>query len=515
MPRVTRRQLLSSILAGTVTIASPRWGIGAESDGPPPNFVFILADDLGWGDVGYHGSEIKTPHIDGLATSGVRLNQFYVQPVCTPTRAALLTGRYPIQYGLQGGVIFEGDQFGLPLEERTLPEALKSVGYRTAICGKWHLGHHHPHFLPTRRGFDYQYGSYNHALDYFTHTQLGGLDWHRNDRALYQEGYTTTLIGEEAAQLIEAHDPSQPLFLYVPFNAPHDPLQAPEPYIDMYSHITDEKRRLYAAMVTCLDDAVGRIVTSLQTRGIRQNTLIIFSSDNGGWPEAGASNGRLRGEKGSLYEGGIRVPAFANWPGVLQTRGIINEPLHIVDWYPTLLQLAAAPLSQPLPLDGRDAWATISQGGPSPHVEILHNATKGMSAIRRGDWKLILQHQKESQSIELFNIATDPFEKNNIATQHPDQVKALSARLKSYGRDAVPPPDLTVRPDQFKVPKVWGVKAPLLSALWKLRIGLLLLFGILWGTQRWLEKRRVKPRPTEQPRWREKCTQIVKAIFGK
>lgn len=407
-------------MAGTASTAPLRWGVGAEADGDPPNVIFILTDDLGWGDVGYHGSEIKTPNIDQLATSGVRLNQFYVQPVCTPTRAALLTGRYPIRHGLQGGVIFEGDQFGLPLKERTLPQALKAVGYRTAICGKWHLGHHHPDFLPTRRGFDYQYGSYNYALDYFTHTQFGGLDWHRNDRALSQEGYATTLIGDEAAQLIEAHDTSQPLFLYLPFNAPHDPLQAPESYIDRYPHITDEKRRLYAAMVTCLDDAIGRIVAALQTRGIRQNTLIIFCSDNGGWTKAGASNGGLRDEKGSLYEGGIRVPAFANWPGVLQAGGIVNEPLHIVDWYPTLLQLANASLTQPLPLDGHNAWPTISQGKASPHLDILHNATKGMSAIRRGDWKLILQGDKESQSIELFNIATDPFEKNNIATQHLD-----------------------------------------------------------------------------------------------
>ena len=498
MLRVTRRQLLSSILAGTASIAYSQCGVGAEADEAPPNFVFILADDLGWGDVGYHGSEIKTPNIDALATSGVRLNQFYVQPVCTPTRAALLTGRYPIRYGLYNAIPPRA-QYGLPLAERTLPEALKSVGYHTAICGKWHLGHHHPDFLPTRRGFDYQYGSYCGTLDYFDHTQLEGLDWHRNDRALYQEGYATTLIGEEASRCIEAHDPSQPLFLYVPFNAPHDPLQAPEPYIDNYSHIPDERRRVYAAMVTCLDDAIGRIVAALQTQGIRQNTLIFFCSDNGGWPAAGASNGRLRGEKGSLYEGGIRVPAFANWPGRLQTGGIVNDPLHIVDWYPTLLQLANASLSQPLPLDGRNIWPTITQGKSTPHVDILYNATKGMSAMRRGDWKLILQQHKESQSIELFNIATDPFEKNNLATQHPDEVKALSTRLATYEQKAL---RLTAGPKLSKVPKVWGVKDPLISALWKLRIGLLLFFGILWGTQRWLEKRRVKPLRAALPQWR-------------
>jgi arylsulfatase A-like enzyme len=190
----------------------------ASAAGQRPHIVMIIADDLGWGDVGYHGSEIRTPHLDQLAASGVRLNRFYVQPLCTPTRASLLTGGYPFRYGLQGGVVRYWNRDGLPVSERLLSEALREAGYRTAIVGKWHLGHGRRELLPTKRGFEHQYGPYYHA-DYFTHTVggYGGLDWHRNDRALREDGYTTRLIAREAVRLIRQHDRAQPLFLYVPF----------------------------------------------------------------------------------------------------------------------------------------------------------------------------------------------------------------------------------------------------------------------------------------------------------
>src|SRR5262245_17365335 len=191
----------------------------------PPNVVYFLADDLGWADVGWHGSEIKTPSLDKLAAAGARLEQFYVQPVCSPTRAALMTGRYPMRYGLQVGVVRPWARYGLPLEERTLAQALQAVGYETALGGKWHLGHFRPDYLPTRRGFDHQYGHYNGAIDYFTHRRDGGLDWHRDDKALREEGYSTSLIAEEACRLIRRRDRRKPLFLYVPFNAVHAPHQ--------------------------------------------------------------------------------------------------------------------------------------------------------------------------------------------------------------------------------------------------------------------------------------------------
>ena len=269
----------------------------AADAGSPPNIVFILADDLGWGDVGYHDSKIATPNIDHLAERGVQLNQFYVQPVCSPTRGALLTGRYPMRLGLQCGVVRPWAQHGLPLDERTLPEALRDAGYVTAICGKWHLGHCSSEFLPTRRGFDFQYGHYNGALDYFTHIRDGGHDWHRNDKPNYDRGYTTNLIAEEASRMIAAHDKTKPLFLYVPFNAPHMPLQAPDKYVERYADMQDRQRRIYAAMVTCLDDAIGRILTSLRDHQYPSaETLICFCSDNGGVTRVG-SNRELRAAK--------------------------------------------------------------------------------------------------------------------------------------------------------------------------------------------------------------------------
>src|SRR5215204_1227165 len=220
-----------------------------------PNIVFILADDLGWADVGWHGEEIKTPHLDGLAAAGAKLEQFYVQPVCSPTRAALMTGRYPMRHGLQVGVVRPWARYGLPLEERTLAQALKGAGYETAITGKWHLGHVSPEYLPTRRGFDHQYGHYNGALDYFTHVRDGGFDWHKDDKACQDEGYSTHLLAKEASLIVAERDPKTPLFLYVPFNAVHTPHQVPEKYKEPYAKMK-EPRRTYAGMLAAMDEAI-------------------------------------------------------------------------------------------------------------------------------------------------------------------------------------------------------------------------------------------------------------------
>ncbi len=435
-----------------------------------PNIVFLLADDLGWSDVGFHGSEIKTPNIDRLAAGGAKLEAFYVQPVCSPTRAALMTGRYPMRHGLQVGVVRPWAQYGLPLEERTLAQALSEAGYFTAICGKWHLGHFQRAYLPTSRGFAHQYGHYNGALDYFTHIRDGGFDWHRNDQVNRDEGYTTTLLGDEAVRLIENHDTARPLFLYVPFNAPHSPLQAPQEYLDRYSGITDNKRRTYAAMVSCVDDQVGRIAAALEKQGLARNTLIAFSSDNGGPLNLGATNGPLRAGKGTLYEGGVRVSAFANFPDKIKPGTVVAQPLHMVDWYPTLLKLASAGWDQKLPLDGKDAWPTIAEGKPSPHEEILLNIAPSNGAIRAGNWKLVWggnrgddpdgkakgkKAKAAAASVELFDLARDPNEKTNLADQQPAEVAELRARLESYAKTALPP-KAAPRAADFVVPKVWG-----------------------------------------------------------
>jgi len=445
---------------------------------PRPHILFILADDLGWGDVGFHGSPIKTPTLDALAASGARLEQFYVQPVCTPTRAALLTGRYPMRHGLQVEVVRPWAQYGLPLEERTLAHALREAGYETALCGKWHLGHHQPEYLPTRRGFDHQYGHYNGAIDYFTHERDGGHDWHRNDRACYDEGYSTFLLADEAARIIRRHDPKKPLFLYLPFNAVHSPFQAPKEYVEPYVQMT-EPRRTYAGMVTAMDDAVGRVIAALNEKRMRRDTLIVFASDNGG-PAPGriTSNGPYRAGKGTLYEGGVRVAAFATWEGHIPAGTVVREPLHIVDWYPTLLKLAGASLEQKLPLDGRDAWPTIAEGKPSPHEQILVNAAPASGAlvarewkpvpasgaILVGQWKLVINGlaatgetnpQPRKELVELFHLADDPSEKNNLADRFPDKVRQLRTRYDALAQQGIPP-KFQPKPPGFQSPKVWG-----------------------------------------------------------
>lgn len=434
-----------------------------------PNIIYILADDLGWTDVGWHGSEIKTPHLDKLADSGAKLEQFYVLPVCTPTRAALMTGRYPIRHGLQVSVVRPWARYGLPLDERTLPQALKEAGYTTHISGKWHLGHFQPAYLPLQRGFDTQYGHYNGAIDFFTHERDGGLDWHRNDRASREKGYATKLLGDEAVRVIEQAQAGRPFFLYLPFNAPHTPLQAPGEYVKRYAHLTDKKRQVYAAMIECFDDQVGRVVDTLAARGLTDNTLILFSSDNGGLlGVGGASNGKLRAQKGTLYEGGTRVCALANWPGQIKSGTVIQEPLHIVDWFPTLVKLAGASLNQKQPLDGRDIWPVITEGKASPHEDILINAMPNSGAIRMGDWKLVLNGHitanelkkantanATASKVELFNLTDDPYEQTNLAESNPEKVNQLRARLDAY-RSAALPPKAEDEPANYQAPRVWG-----------------------------------------------------------
>jgi arylsulfatase A-like enzyme len=463
-----------------LALLAPALAPGADHPPPRPNIVFILSDDQGYADVGYRGSEIRTPHLDRLAAEGVKLEQFYVQPVCTPTRAAFLSGQYPMRLGLQLGVIKPGSKHGLPLHVRTLPQALADAGYFTAITGKWHLGNGGPEYLPTCRGFAHQHGLYLGMHDYFTHEREGGLDWHRQDRSLRQEGYATDLIGDEAVDLIERHGAARPFFLYVAFNAPHTPLQAPDSYLARYSHIADKKRRAYAAMVTAMDDNIGRIVAALERRGLRERTLIVFSSDNGGNLPA-ASNAPLRDQKGALYEGGVRVPAFAVWPGTLPRGTATQQPLHIVDWHATLLRLAGTPPAAGVKLDGHDLWPALLGEPRLVRQEVLINAAPGTGAFRRGDWKLVinghLRYKAESpgphfswteiaqksgltpeeasrQQIELFNLADDPGESRNLADRHPGKVRELRRRYEAYAREAAPLLDGTVADDT--VPAVWG-----------------------------------------------------------
>jgi arylsulfatase A-like enzyme len=471
------RGIITFVLAAVASSLS-----GKDNASPRPNIVFILADDLGWADVGFNGPDIRTPNIDRLAAGGARLHDFYMQPLCSPSRASLMTGRYPIRYGLQVGVVRPWARYGLPLEERTLPRALDEAGYLTAIFGKWHLGHFQRDYLPMERGFSRQYGMYNGAIDYFKHLRDGGLDWHRDEKACYDEGYTTDLLARESVDLIQHQDGRRPFFLYAAFNAPHAPFQAPPKYSAPYGKLPGQ-RRVYAGMVAALDEAVGRIVAAVEKKGLRANTIFIFSSDNGG-PSPGeiTSNGPFRAGKGTVYEGGTRVAACVTWDGHIPAGSVVTAPLHAVDWYPTLVKLAGGSLQQKLPLDGRDAWPCIAQGQPSPHDAILINTSPQNGAIRGGDWKLVrngnLVDAEEGgpalpavaatnpgaanapgargDLIELFNLALDPGETTNLAARYPEKVKELQGRLEIFQREAVEPKISGVKPPGYIPPKIWG-----------------------------------------------------------
>jgi arylsulfatase A-like enzyme len=430
-------RLIAIVFAGlSLTTATQ-----AQSAPPDkPNIVYILADDLGWKDVGFHGSDIKTPNINELAQTGAELEQFYVQAMCTQTRAALMTGRYPLRYGLQTLVIPASMTYGLPKDEYLLPQALKSAGYETAIVGKWHLGHASKEMWPMQRGFDYQYGGQVGEIDYFTHKVAGKTDWYRDNRIVNEKGYVTTLIGDDALRLIDRHDPKNPLFMYVAFTAPHAPYQAPQEYIDRYKNIADPNRRLYAAMISAMDDQIGRIKNALKLRGMADNTIIVFHSDNGGNKSAllsgetavkgplPADNGPYRGGKGDLYEGGNRAVSLINWPKKIKPGTVINGMMHIVDYYPTLAALAGAGLDKAKPLDGVNQWPMIAEGKPSARNEIVYNVELFRGAVRQDDWKLVWRTVLPSK-IELFNLANDPSEKVNLAEQNPQKVQELQKRI--------------------------------------------------------------------------------------
>jgi arylsulfatase A-like enzyme len=363
-----------------------------------------------------------------------------------------------MRYGLQVGVIRPWADYGLPLEERMLPQALREAGYTTAMAGKWHLGSFDKAYWPTARGFDHFHGHLFGAIDYFTHIRDGKDDWYRDDQPLKEEGYSTHLIAQEAVRQVKAQPKDKPLFLYVAFNAVHAPHQVPERYKQPYQALP-EPRRTYSGMLAAMDEAIGQILAALDETGRRRNAFIFFSSDNGG-PQPGrvTSNGPFRAGKGTLYEGGVRVVACAAWEGRIKAGSTVNAPIHIVDLYPTLLKLAGASLEQRLPLDGSDILACLTEGKPSPRKEILHNTTPSTGALRVGDWKLVVsgaapaaedeaggqpaaKNKKKKRAaaasgVELFNLADDPYEKRDLSSIHPEKVKELRSRYDVLAKEA-------------------------------------------------------------------------------
>lgn len=462
MPTPPRALRVMLMLAALCVL---RPGLAADR----PHILYITVDDLGWKDVGYHGSTVQTPVIDRLAATGARLEQFYVQPFASQTRAAVLTGRYPMRYGFQTMQIQWNSQFGLPADERLLPKALKEAGYHTALLGKWQLGHARKDMRPTHRGFDTFYGHLSGEIDYFKKTNRGGEhDWWQDERPLKDTGYVTSLLAQQAVKLIAHHDAKVPLFLWVAFAAPQAPLQAPAQFLDRYADAQDPHQRAYRGMISALDAAVGDVLAALEARGMIADTLIVFHSTTGGalpskYPTGdgnatweAASNGPYRDGKGSLYEGGLRAVAFVVWPDHVQA-GVVGELVHAVDLYPTLLGVAGVKLPSLKPLDGIDQWSTISAGTASARKEVLLDVEDFRGAIRIGDWKLIRTATLPSRS-ELYNLHADPSEEDNQADREPERVEALLKRLTDFAWEMAPSRYLEdlMHPHRGDMPIYWG-----------------------------------------------------------
>ncbi len=419
-----------------------------------PNIVLFLADDLGWADVPWHGSPAKMPHLDRMGREGARLEAHYVHPMCSPTRAALMSGRYASRFGVTGAQ----NQRALPWGAVTLASALKSAGYDTAITGKWHLGSL-PGEGPHKFGFDHGYGSLAGGCGPYDHRYKEGpftRTWHRDSQLIDEEGHVTDLIAREAERWISERG-ERPFFLYVPFTAIHVPIDEPQKWQDLNAHLPDPAQRLRAACASHLDAAIGQIVQAVQRKKAAERTLFIFLSDNGahtphenqGGPypgdygklKVGNDNLPLRGHKSGLYDGGIRTPGLVWWPGKIQA-GEVKAPLHAVDWLPTLAALAGAKLSADLKLDGQDIWPVITGGQPQPAPRSIYSAGVGFRSqmIRHGGWKLIINRSKDKQSqpakpdanaetVELYNLAEDIGEQKNLAEDKPEIVADLKQRL--------------------------------------------------------------------------------------
>lgn len=443
----SRRTLVRLVLAISLGFFATHdiFSAHAFAQSSRPNILLIVADDLGWADVGWHDGFAKTPNLDKLVREGIELDQHYVQPVCTPTRTALMSGRYPGRFGRH--TLAPSNRRAMPLGTVTIASALKSLGYKTYQSGKWHLGAR-AEWGPNAYGFDHSYGTLTGAADPWTHKYRKGPfedTWHRDGVFFHEEGNATELIAAEALKRItEQH---QPWFVYVPFHAVHTPVDAPEQYKRLYDgvrfHQQDDKhdsRLRMAAMVSQLDDKVGQFVALLDQTGQRENTLIIFTSDNGGIeslknayvgnvPDSplNSENDPLRGQKAQLYEGGTRVCAFVNWPKVLIPRRY-TVPMHAVDWFPTIAEIVGYKSADDLKWDGISQWKGLL-GTAMPSTErTIYIAATGGASLRQGDWKLISTRNKPA---ELFNLADDPYEKTDLAKRHPEQVKKLQELLNA------------------------------------------------------------------------------------
>ncbi len=475
MRRTICRNFLICMLALLVPIApslaqesasQPGAQVHEKATPTPTHILIILIDDLGFRDVGYHGSEIATPNIDRLAVQGVQFTQFYAHPTCSPTRSALMTAKSPVRVGVILP-ISKNAKKSLPLSETLMPEYFRRAGYQTALVGKWHLGHATRAMQPTARGFEHFYGNLTGGVGHWDHVHGGGYDWQRNGVTVREEGYTTHLLTDEAVRVIDERDAARPLFLYLSYNAPHLPNEAPESSIAAYAEIENEYRRIHAAMVAELDTGIGRVVDALERQGMLDNTLIWFMSDNGGlvpgridtgplaWvdelkyvfgtpiplkvfefarlnmEEGGSDNTPYREGKGSVYEGGVRVPSFLHWPEGRVT-GKISGRITVQDVLPTLLEATGVDGDLGPDVDGISRWDVIGGAAETAPPEFLVSGYFDQ-AYYEGQWKLLALQN----GIELYDLAADPTEQTNVAAEHPSIVERLTAKIDSFPRGEV------------------------------------------------------------------------------
>jgi len=468
-----------AILTWLLLIPSP---LLAASDHSPqarfnrPNIVVIVADDLGWNDVGYHGSQIATPNLDRLADEGVALERFYTAPFCSATRMGMLTGRWPIRWGMMHVGINSWETTGLPPEEETLAEQLAWEGYaRRAFMGKWHVGHGRRDLHPLRQGFTEFYGHYNGEIDYFTHVHDNGgeVDWHRNFTPLDEAGYSTHLLTDEAVRFIERRSdrrrPEAPFLLVLSYNAPHSPIQAPADCNVPIQGSVSAQRRKFAAVVHCLDRGIGRVLAALDNAGLAEDTIVWFLSDNGGARNFGASNAPLRSGKFSLYEGGVRTPSIVRWPGGGLAGGRTSDAqTGYIDVLPTLRRMVRAHRPPQRPFDGIDVTDVLAgRSAESPRdwfgYRFIFSFAPEFMSITSGAWKLvrhgvpILWDPEFRTPVELFRIRDDPRETNDIADFHPDVVRSLLCKIYSFS--ALQPsyalPTSALPPDGWEPPERW------------------------------------------------------------
>jgi arylsulfatase A-like enzyme len=445
------RALLALVVLAASCVAA---GTSAQPQ-RPPNIVVIVADDMGYADIGAHGSrDMLTPNIDALARDGVRFTDAYVSgPYCSPTRAGFLTGRYPQRFGHEFNLAPVHAEFGLPLEETTIADRLKTAGYRTAIFGKWHLGMGEK-YHPLRRGFEEFFGFLAGAHPYINVGPASNRLLEGTTPLESFDGYLTDTLAERASAYVK-QQASKPFFLYLAFNAAHTPLQASKKYLDRFPHIQNEQRRSYAAMVSAMDDGIGKVLGTLREQNLDQNTLVIFFNDNGGPTMAttsvnGSSNAPLRGSKRTTWEGGIRVPFMIRWTGRLTAGRVDRRPIIQLDVLPTALAAAGVNAGKSPQLDGVDLLPFLSGVAKGLPHETLYWRMGGMMAIRHGDWKLVKTREgvfvdpdpavlSDLAGAELYDLAADIGESKNLAAARPEKVKELGDRWQLWNKQLVKP----------------------------------------------------------------------------